>query len=152
MSEPTLTPEGRLRELHPHAKTSRVRLANIIFTTVTWAQRSSTSDPERNYVYLTIGAPDVPASSAKIDLTSTSLTFSGHSDTKKVNYHLELTFYDEIDTENSQTHHTARDVEFVLRKKELKIEYWPRLLKDSKKVHFLKTNFDKVRNTRICHY
>lgn len=29
--------------------------------------------------------------------------------------------------------------------KELKEEYWPRLLKDSKKMHFLKTNFDKVR-------
>jgi hypothetical protein len=33
----------------------------------------------------------------------------------------------------------------VLRKKELKEEFWPRLLKDNKKVHFLKTNFDKVR-------
>jgi hypothetical protein len=32
----------------------------------------------------------------------------------------------------------------VLRKKELKEEYWPRLLKDNKKMHFLKTNFDKV--------
>ena len=35
-------------------------------------------------------------------------------------------------------------MEFVLRKKENKAEYWPRLLKESKKVHFLKTNFDKV--------
>jgi hypothetical protein len=32
----------------------------------------------------------------------------------------------------------------VLRKKELKEEYWPRLLKDNKKVHYLKTDFDKV--------
>ena len=30
-----------------------------------------------------------------------------------------------------------------LQKKELKEEYWPRLLKDSKKLHFLKTDFDK---------
>ena len=55
-----------------------------------------------------------------------------------------LDFYGEIDVENSKTNHSARDVEFVLRKKELKEEYWPRLLKESKKVHFLKTNFDKV--------
>jgi hypothetical protein len=34
----------------------------------------------------------------------------------------------------------------VLRKKELKQEFWPRLLKDNKKMHFLKTNFDKVRS------
>jgi hypothetical protein len=32
----------------------------------------------------------------------------------------------------------------VLRKKELKEEFWPRLLKENKKMHFLKTNFDKV--------
>ena len=56
-----------------------------------------------------------------------------------------LEFYGEIDVENSTTNHTSRDVEFVLRKKELKEEYWPRLLKESKKVHFLKTDFDKVR-------
>ena len=31
----------------------------------------------------------------------------------------------------------------VLRKKELKQEYWPRLLKETKKQHFLKTDFDK---------
>ncbi len=27
----------------------------------------------------------------------------------------------------------------------MKEEYWPRLLKESKKMHFLKTDFDKVR-------
>ena len=32
----------------------------------------------------------------------------------------------------------------MLRKKEMKEEYWPRLLKESKKVHFVKTDFDKV--------
>ena len=38
----------------------------------------------------------------------------------------------------------------MLRKKEKKEEYWPRLLKESKKVHFLKTDFDKVgANQRI---
>jgi hypothetical protein len=31
----------------------------------------------------------------------------------------------------------------VLRKKELKEEFWPRLLKNAQKVHFLKTDFDK---------
>lgn len=30
-----------------------------------------------------------------------------------------------------------------LQKKELKDEYWPRLLKENKKLHFLKTDFDK---------
>lgn len=112
------------------------------FHIVLWAQRSSTTDAAKNYIYLTISAPDAPK--IDVDLKPTSLTFTGHSDTKKTTYHVELEFFGEIDVENSKTNHTTRDVEFVLRKKELKEEYWPRLLKESKKVHFLKTDFDKV--------
>ncbi|KAI4233979.1 MAG: hypothetical protein L6R40_006905 [Gallowayella cf. fulva] len=108
---------------------------------VSWAQRSSSTDAEKNYIYLTIAAPDVPK--IDVDLKPTGLTFTGHSDTKKTTYHVELEFYAEIDVENSKTHHTSRDVFFVLRKKEMKEEYWPRLLKESKKIHFLKTDFDK---------
>ena len=55
-----------------------------------------------------------------------------------------MEFYAEIDPKESHISHSGRDVSLVLRKKELKEEYWPRLLKDAKKVHFLKTNFDKV--------
>jgi len=110
---------------------------------VVWAQRSSKHDEERNSILLTIAAPDIPPKSLKVDLKPTSLTFTGHSETKKTTYHVELVFYEEIDPEKSQTHHTSRDVIFKLRKKELKEEYWPRLLKDSKRVHFLKTDFDK---------
>lgn len=62
---------------------------------------------------------------------------------------MELNFYGEVDVENSKTNHTARDIEFVLRKKETKEEYWPRLLKDAKKAHYLKTDFDKVRETLL---
>lgn len=111
--------------------------------TVLWAQRSSATDPEKNFVYLTISVPDVPASNLKLDLKPTGLTFTGHSDTLKKTYHLELEFYAEIDTAESKVNHTARDVEMKLRKKELNEAYWPRLLKESKKVHFLKTDFDK---------
>ncbi|ERF68947.1 hypothetical protein EPUS_08181 [Endocarpon pusillum Z07020] len=110
---------------------------------VLWAQRSSASDPEKNYIYLTISVPDVPQSSLKLDLKPTSLSFTGTSDTKKTTYHVDLELYGEIDVENSKTNHTAKHIEMVLRKKEMKEEYWPRLLKDNVKVHFLKTDFDK---------
>jgi len=110
---------------------------------VLWAQRSSATVASKNVIFVTISVPDVPASSCKIDLKPTSLTFTGHSDTKKLTYHVELNFYGEIDVEESKTNHTARDIEFVLRKKDMKEEYWPRLLKDAQKVHFLKTDFDK---------
>ncbi|KAH8731226.1 HSP20-like chaperone [Phaeosphaeriaceae sp. PMI808] len=110
---------------------------------VTWAQRSSSSDPEKNYVYLTIVAADVPESELKLDLTESSLSFKGPSTSKKVTYAIDIDFYAEIDPKESKISHSGRDVSLVLRKKELKEEYWPRLLKDSKKVHYLKTDFDK---------
>jgi len=110
---------------------------------VLWAQRSSKDDPEKNFVYLTISVPDVPKSNLKLDLKSTGLTFTGTSDTKKSTYHLAIEFYEEIDVENSKTNHSAKDIEMKLRKKELKEEYWPRLLKDKAKVHYLRTDFDK---------
>lgn len=110
---------------------------------VLWAQRSSTSDPEKNYVFLTISVPDVPPKALKLDLKSTGLTFTGTSDSKKITYHLDIEFYEEVDVDNSKTNHTAKNIELVLRKKELKEEYWPRLLKDKAKAHFLRTDFDK---------
>jgi len=110
---------------------------------VLWAQRSSKDDPAKNFIYLTISVPDVPKSSMQLDLKPTSLTFTGHSDSKKTDYHVVLEFYAEIDPAESKTNHTNRDIEMILRKKELGEEYWPRLLKEKAKVHFLKTDFDK---------
>lgn len=80
----------------------------------------------------------------KLDLKPASLTFTGHSETKKATYHIAIDLYAEIDPEKSKVNHSARDVEMKLQKKELKEEYWPRLLKDAKKQHWLKTDFDKV--------
>jgi len=118
-------------------------MATNVTPEVLWAQRSSNADPEKNFVYLTINVPDVPTSNIKLDLQPTKLTFTGHSDTLKKTYHVELEFYAEIDPAESKVNHTARDVEMKLRKKELTETYWPRLLKESKKMHFLKTDFDK---------
>jgi hypothetical protein len=88
--------------------------------------------------------PDVPPKALQLDLKPTGLSFTGTSDSKKTTYHLEIEFFAEIDVENSKTHHTPKDIQLVLRKKELKEEYWPRLLKDKAKVHYLRTDFDKV--------
>ncbi|OLN92205.1 Protein wos2 [Colletotrichum chlorophyti] len=110
---------------------------------VLWAQRSSSSDASKNFVYLTISVPDVPASDLKLDLKPTGLSFAGKSNTLKRDYAVDLEFFAEIDPAESKINHTAKNVELKLQKKELKEEYWPRLLKESKKVHFLKTDFDK---------
>jgi len=90
-----------------------------------------------------ISAPDVPASEIKLDLQPTKLTFSGRSTTKNVTYKAEFEFYEEIDVKASKINHTDRDIEMVIQKKTLQEEFWPRLLKDKAKVHWLKTDFDK---------
>jgi hypothetical protein len=98
----------------------------------------------------------------KLDIQPTKVSFKGHSSTKNVTYQVELNLYGEIDPHESKVNHTDRDIEMVLRKKELAEEYWPRLLKDKGKVgsqispqymqatdltklqvHFLRTDFDK---------
>lgn len=89
--------------------------------------------------------PDVIDKTMKLNVTPTVLSFTGTSETKKLTYHVDLEFYAEIDPENSKTNKTAKDIEFKLRKKELGEEYWPRLVKTDKKLHFLRTDFDKVR-------
>ncbi|KAL5343237.1 HSP20-like chaperone [Aspergillus crustosus] len=109
---------------------------------VTWAQRSSASDVERNYLYVNIKAADVPRSDAKLDITAKNVTFSGDSK-KGVKYLVSLDLFGEIEPENSKVNHSDREVELVLRKKELKEEFWPRLLETKQKIHFLKTDFDK---------
>jgi len=110
---------------------------------VLWAQRSSATDPAKNYIYLTITVPDIPKENLKLDITPTSLTFTGRSDYLKKTYHVALEFYAEIDEKETKINHTSKNVQLVLRKKELKAEFWPRLLKEAKKVHYLKTDFDK---------
>ena len=88
--------------------------------------------------------PDVSKEDMKLDLQPKKLTFSGYSGSKKAQYHVELEFYAEIDPKESKISHSGRDIEMVLRKKELKEEFWPRLISESKRLHFLKTGFDKV--------
>ncbi|BCR90014.1 Hsp90 cochaperone SBA1 [Aspergillus chevalieri] len=109
---------------------------------VTWAQRSSSTEAERNYLYVDIKASDVAKSAADLKITSKNVSFTGESK-KGVKYHVSLDLYAEIDPENSKVNHNDREVELVLRKKELKEEFWPRLLETKQRVHFLKTDFDK---------
>lgn len=88
--------------------------------------------------------PDVPKSEADLKVTAKNVSFTG--DTKKgIKYHVSLDLYGEIDPDHTKVNHNDREVELVLRKKDLKEEFWPRLLSTDKKMHFLKTNFDKVR-------
>ena len=117
---------------------------------IVWAQRSSADDPEQCVVMLTINVPNLPPPPAtKLDLQPTGFTFEAQVPEDKEkgieakHYAFKLDFYEEIDVENSKQQQTGKHIALVLRKKETKLDYWPRLSKDKARLHNVKTDFDK---------
>jgi len=109
---------------------------------VVWAQRSSPADPAKNLLYLTFVVPDVSTSDLDLKLTPTKLSYKGTNSKGHV-YAIDIEFYEEIDDKESRHIHNGRATECIIRKKEAKSEFWPRLTKDKVKLHWLKTDFDK---------
>jgi len=112
---------------------------------VLWAQRSSTSDDKKNIVYLTVNLPDIVESSLVYSLTPSELSFKAKagSASHANEYAFSITFFEDVIPEDSTKALTSRHFVVVLRKKEKKAEYWPRLTKNKIKTAFVKTDFDK---------
>jgi len=118
--------------------TSQPKLPEIV-----WAQRSSATDASKNIVYLTIAVSDVHKDILKLDIQPEKITYSGTDSKNKTDYHLEIDLFAEIDPSESKYSHTDRDTVIILRKKEVKQEYWPRLTKVKGRYNNIKTDFDK---------
>ncbi|KAK6541382.1 Prostaglandin E synthase 3 (Cytosolic) [Orbilia ellipsospora] len=114
----------------------------VLTPSVSWAQRSNATTPEKNILYLTIEVSDVAASDLTFNLTPTSLSYKSKT-SKGQEYAVEIEFFAEIDPTESKYHHSSRATECVIRKKEPKEEYWTRLTKEKVKLHWLKTDFSK---------
>jgi prostaglandin-E synthase len=104
----------------------------MLATTVLWAQRT-------DEIFITIDLMDIE--NPKVNLTNEKLYFQGRSLGK--DYEVELKFFNKIDPEASKQSITPRNAFFVLIKEEKGKEYWPRLLEDKGKVHYLKTDFGR---------
>jgi len=101
-----------------------------------WAQRN-------DRLYLTIRLDD--CTSPQIKIEEDSFKFSGRGGKEQKNYAIELEFYDAVDPNESKQHLTARELVFVIKKKEVG-PYWPRLQKAPKRPPFLHTDFNKWRD------
>jgi len=114
---------------------------------VLWAQRSSESDETKNILYLTINLPDIQESGLKYNLEPTKITFEATSGNEKTGhekkYAFSLDFFSEIVPEKSSKKLSTRSLYLVLRKKEQKAEFWPRLTKEKVKNAYIKTDFSK---------
>lgn len=109
---------------------------------VSWAQRSSSSDEARNIIFLTIEVLD--PINIKLDLHPTKLQFSADSQDSDTHYSLDVEFFDEIVPEKSvKNMESGNHIFLLLRKKTMKEEYWPRLTKEKLKCTYIKTDFDK---------
>jgi len=106
---------------------------------VVWAQRA-------DKVILTVKLEGCNEKDTTIEIKEQSVYFKGKGGTNKTDHEVLMELNKEIDTEKSIFNNTGREIVFFLIKKESSQGYWPRLLKDSKKVHYLKTDFDKWRD------
>lgn len=102
-----------------------------------WAQRA-------NKVFLTIELAD--CLKPLITLDSDKLTFKGKSDSIQTSadheeHQVTIEFYEPINVSESKFETKERGTEFILIKE--KPNWWPRLLKDKTKQHWLKMDFPK---------
>ncbi|EHN01525.1 Sba1p [Saccharomyces cerevisiae x Saccharomyces kudriavzevii VIN7] len=119
----------------------------VINPQVAWAQRSSTTDPERNYVLMTVSiadcdAPELTIKPTYIELKAQSKPHVG--DESVHHYQLHIDLYKEIIPEKTM-HKVANGQHYFLKlyKKDLESEYWPRLTKEKMRYSYIKTDFDK---------
>lgn len=100
-----------------------------------WAQR-------KDRILLTIMLGD--CKKPTIELTDTTLYFNGKGGPENKLHEAKIEFFKEIDTKESKYAVLPRHITLVLRKKDATEEhFWPRLLKEKAKVHWLKTDFNK---------
>ncbi|KAI9095546.1 HSP20-like chaperone [Phlyctochytrium arcticum] len=99
---------------------------------VLWAQRT-------DELFVTINLSDVE--DPKIELTNEQLSVSGRS--RGGAYAVTFPFFKEVNPDESKQSVTARNISLVIAKKEKGQEYWPRLMKEKTKTHWLKTDFSK---------
>jgi hypothetical protein len=102
----------------------------LLTPTVLWAQR-------QNRLFLTLEVPDVK--NDELNITESGLSFFGESAEK--HYKLSFNFFAPVDESSKKIVKTGQHVCIDLEKKETK--WWDRLLKESGKNAWLKTDFSK---------
>ncbi|XP_063229850.1 prostaglandin E synthase 3 isoform X2 [Bacillus rossius redtenbacheri] len=100
---------------------------------VMWAQRSQ-------IVFLTICLEDCKNPEIKIE--PDKIYFHGIGGTEKKEHEVTMNLYKDVDPEKSLKFVRDRNIELVLKKKD-DGPYWPQLMKDKKKYHWLKVDFNK---------
>jgi len=116
-----------------------------------WAQRSSEDEETKNVLLITLEVPELEdgytlefPNDERLVFKGKSATYpsAGHTEEAK-EYALDLELFDKVNGEGVKKSLTGKSLFITVPKKELKIEYWPRLTKDKAKLQFVKTDFSK---------
>ncbi|KAL8604901.1 hypothetical protein ACOMHN_028529 [Nucella lapillus] len=99
-----------------------------------WAQR-------KDRVWITVILENCPK--PHYELKENALHFKGRGGTENLDHEVSIELYAEIDPKSSICDANERHTMFTLKKKDQNADYWPRLTKDKKKCHFIKTDFNK---------
>lgn len=98
-----------------------------------WAQRS-------DVLFLTL---NVECSEPVFEFTEDTMVFSGVGMPEGKKYELNVQFYGKINPDKVFHKNIKRCIEFVIGKAEPQETYWPRLLKEKTKPHWLKVDFNR---------
>lgn len=98
-----------------------------------WAQRYDS-------IFLTL---NIECSEPKYDFTENTMVFSGVGMPEGKKYELNVEFYNKINPEKVFAKNIKRCIEFVIAKADPQETYWPRLLKEKTKPHWLKVDFNR---------
>lgn len=98
-----------------------------------WAQRS-------DVLFVTL---NVECSDPVFKFTEDTMVFSGVGKPEGKKYELNVEFYSKINPDKVVTKNIKRCIEFVIAKAEPQETYWPRLLKEKNKPHWLKVDFNR---------
>jgi prostaglandin-E synthase len=105
---------------------------------ILWAQ-------QREHILLTIAVPDIEKVDVKFE--EDSVSFQGQSTTSNAKdknvYAVKINLYEKIDPETSKYENIGQKFwRLLLKKKDNKGAFWPRLTKDKTRLHWLQTDFD----------
>lgn len=76
-------------------------------------------------------------------LTEQTFSFKGTGGTENLKHEVDLTLFGEIVPDKSTCQKSDRQAFYTLAKKDTDAPYWPRLIKEQKKLHYLKTDFNR---------
>lgn len=114
--------------------TTDVHPSDVLVPRVLWAQH-------HDKIFITLEVFGVK--DEVINITPDRLIFQGTRSTDNAKFAVDLEFYAPINIESSQKNVNPRNVAFVLQKEDDTQSYWPRLVKEAKKLHYISIDFSK---------